>query len=144
MSDLNFRFDVPMGATCDGTAGDVDCGLTHTWVGDIIIKITPPDGSPTVTILDRPGVPATGAGCNNNNIASVLLNDEGATGPAETQCVPANTAALWPTGIFSPNNPLSALDGENGDGNWTINISDNAGLDTGSIRRFSLVFNSGN
>lgn len=144
VSDLNFRFDVPMGATCDGTAGDVDCGLTHTWVGDIIIKITPPDGSPTVTILDRPGVPTTAAGCNNNNIASVLLNDEGATGPAETQCVPANTNALWPTGIFSPNNPLSALDGENGNGNWTINISDNAAADTGSIRRFSLVFNSGN
>ena len=29
-------------------------------------------------------------------------------------------------------------------GNWVINVSDNAAADTGSVRAFSLIFNSGN
>jgi len=51
---------------------------------------------------------------------------------------------LFPSGNFSPNNPLSALDGESSEGTWVINVSDRAAADTGSVRRFSLEFNSGN
>ena len=49
-------------------------------------------------------------------------------------------------GNFSPETTgmLSLLDGENANGTWVLNVSDNAGLDTGSMRRFSLIFNSGN
>jgi hypothetical protein len=148
VADLNFRFDTLAGATCDGTTGDTDCAINHTWVGDIIIKVTPPDGSPTVTIFDRPGVPGTTTGCSNNNIGDILLNDEGGFPSVDLQGNPTptacNTAFLFPTGNFSPFSPLSALDGENSEGTWVINVSDNAGLDTGSVRRFSLVFNSGN
>jgi hypothetical protein len=36
------------------------------------------------------------------------------------------------------------FDGENANGTWVLNVSDNAGIDTGSLRRFSLIFNSGN
>ena len=61
--------------------------------------------------------------------------------PTPTTC---NTALLFPTGDFSPFSPLSALDGESGDGTWVITVSDNAGGDTGSVRGFSLIFNSGN
>lgn len=145
VADMNFRFDVD--GTCDGTVNDVDCAISHSWVGDLIIKVTPPDGSPTVTIFDRPGVPTSVAGCSNNNLGAILLNDEGGFPSVDAQGNPTptacNTANLFPTGNFSPINPLSALDGENADGNWTINVSDNAGIDTGAVRRFSLVFNSG-
>jgi len=148
VADLNFRFDTLSGATCDGTLSDTDCSISHSWVGDLIIKVTPPDGSPTVTIFDRPGVPGTTVGCNNNNIGDILLNDEGGFpsvdvqgNPTPTGCVTGN---LFPTGSFSPINPLSALDGENANGTWVINVSDNAATDTGSVQRFSLVFNSGN
>jgi len=145
VADLNFRLDVD--GTCDGTVNDVDCAISHSWVGDLIIKVTPPDGSPTVTIFDRPGVPGTTTGCSNNNLGAILLNDEGGFPSVDVQGNPTpttcNTANLFPTGNFSPINPLSALDGENADGNWTINVSDNAGIDTGAVRRFSLVFNSG-
>lgn len=149
VADLNFRLNTLMGGTCDGTAGDTDCAINHTWVGDIIIKITPPDGAPTVSIIDRIGVPVPNTvGCNNNNFGDILLNDEGAFPSIEIQGNPSsascNTAFLFPTGSFSPNNPMSAFDGENADGNWTINVSDNAAADTGTVRRFSLVFNSGN
>jgi len=149
VSDLNFRLDTLMGGTCDGTVGDTDCAINHTWVGDIIIKITPPDGSPTVSVIDRIGVPVPNTvGCNNNNFGDILLNDEGMFPAIETQGNPSsaacNTNFLFPTGSFTPNNALSAFDGENADGTWVINVSDNAGADTGSVRRFSFVFNSGN
>ena len=145
VSDLNFRFDTA--GTCDATTGDTDCGLDHTWVGDLIISVTPPDGSPTVTIIDRPGRTTSGAGCSNNNFGLITLNDEGGLPPIETQANPGPTCTstlAFPSGDFSPNNPLSALDGENADGTWVITASDNAGGDTGSVRRFSLIFNSGN
>lgn len=149
VSDFNFRLDTLMGGTCDGTVGDTDCAINHTWVGDIIIKITPPDGSPTVSVIDRIGVPVPSTvGCNNNNFGDILLNDEGMFPAIEVQGNPTgttcNTNNFFPTGSFSPNNPLSAFDGENADGNWTINVSDNAAADTGTVRRFSFVFNSGN
>jgi subtilisin-like proprotein convertase family protein len=146
VSDLNFRFDT--GGTCDGTIGDVDCAVNHTWVGDLIFKLTPPDGSPTVTFFDRPGVPGTTVGCSNNNLGGILLNDEGGFPSVDAQGNPTpaacNSALLFPTGNFSPINPFSVLDGENADGTWVLNVSDNAAADTGSVRRFSLVFNSGN
>ncbi len=43
------------------------------------------------------------------------------------------------TGNFAPESPLSAFDGQNANGNWTLNVSDNAGIDVGSLRRFSLI-----
>ena len=148
VSDLNFLFDPAVPANCDGTAGDVDCAVNHTWVGDLIVTITPPDGAPTVTIVDRPGMPTTAAGCNNNNFSLISLNDEGGLPSIEVQGNPSsaacNTAFLFPSGNFSPNNPLSALDGESSEGTWVINVSDRAAADTGSVRRFSLEFNSGN
>ena len=113
----------------------------------MIISVTPPDGSPTVTIIDRPGRTTSGAGCSNNNFGLITLNDEGGLPPIETQANPGPTCTstlAFPSGDFSPNNPLSALDGENADGTWVITASDNAGGDTGSVRRFSLIFNSGN
>ena len=148
VADLNFRFDPLAGGTCDGTIGDTDCGVNHTWVGDLVFKLTPPDGSPTVTFFDRPGFPLSLNGCSNNNLGLLTLNDDGGLPSVETQGNPTgttcNTALLFPTGNFSPNNPLSAFDGENADGTWILNVSDNAVTDTGSVRRFSLVFNSGN
>jgi len=144
IADLNFSFD--------GTAGSADpasttVGLNHSWIGDIIVKLTSPGGS-TVTIFDRPGVPTSSVGCNNNNLFGTTLNDDGGLPSVETQGNPSagacNTALAFPVGNFSPNNAMSVFDGQNADGNWTINISDNAVADTGSIRAFSLIFNSGN
>ncbi len=144
ISDLNFSFD--------GTVGSADpasttVGFNHSWVGDIIVKLTSPGGT-TVTIFDRPGVPTSTVGCNNNNLFQLTLNDDGGLPSVETQGSPTspgcNTANAFPTGNFSPNNPLSAFDGQNADGNWTINVSDNAVGDTGSVRAFSLRFNTGN
>ena len=46
------------------------------------------------------------------------------------------------TGNFLPNNPLSAFNGENPNGTWTLTAVDAAAGDTGSVRAFSLLFSA--
>ena len=133
ITDLNFRFDGTQSADPLSTTP----GINHAWVGDLIVRVTSPGGT-TVAILDRPGAPATLNGCNSNNLAQLLLDDDGGFPAVENQCG-ASTNAAFPTGTFSPNNAMSAFDGQNPNGNWTINISDNVAADLGSARAFSLV-----
>lgn len=132
IGDLNFRVD---GSACNSTIGSTTVGIDHTWIGDITIKVTSPMGT-TVTVFDRPGVPASTVGFNRNNICNLLLDDDGAFASVET-------ADIEPvTGTFKPNNPMSAFDGQNPNGTWVINVSDSAGQDLGNVRAFSLVMSN--
>ena len=47
VTDLNFQFDT--GGTCNATVGNVNAAMDHTFIGDLIFRLTPPDGSPVVT-----------------------------------------------------------------------------------------------
>ena len=134
VTDVNFRFDV--GGACTQTVGDVNSGLDHTWVGDVRVAITSPSGQSVVPI-DQIGVPASQFGLNAENFCLTVLDDEGGFPPIE------NTIADPVTGNFSPNNPLSALDATTvPNGTWVVNFSDPAALDTGGVRRFSLIISS--
>ncbi len=129
IGDLNFRID---GSSCNSTTGGTTNGIDHTWVGDVTIKLTSPGGT-TVTLVDRIGVPASTFGNSGNNFCQALLDDQGGFPAIE------NFAAQPVTGNFSPNNPLSAFNGENPNGTWTLNVSDAATPDSGSVRAFSLI-----
>lgn len=125
-----------------GTLTDVNLQLntTHTWVGDLIFTLTHNDTSTSVIPFDRPGVPAAGAGCSGDNLPDIVLDDdgEGAPGtPVETSCLNINPA-YTPNGYYTPNNPLSAFDGQDLSGTWTVNVSDNAGADTGTLNNWCL------
>jgi len=134
--------NTPAGATTDlvisglGEITDLDVSLqvTHTWVGDLIFTLTHVDTGTAVTFFDRPGVPAGTVGCSGNDI-DATLSDEGAT-PVETEC-----AGAVPTidGTFSPNNPLSAFDGESANGTWRLFVSDNAGSDQGTVNGWCIA-----
>lgn len=131
----------PAGATdgllIPGTGVITDLNLyldiSHTWIGDLIVTLTHVDTGTSVVVIDRPGVPP-GAGCALDDITAIL--DDGATAPVEPQC----TAGL-PTihGSFTPNNPLAAFDGQSIQGTWQLNVSDNAGADTGFLLRWCLI-----
>ena len=42
--------------------------ITHTWVGDLYVKLRSPAGT-EVVLLDRPGIPpGGGGGCSNDNM----------------------------------------------------------------------------
>ncbi len=131
VTDVNFRFDT--GGACTNTVGDPNAGLDHTWVGDLVVTVTAPTAQ-SVTVIDRIGVPASGFGLNAENFCAVTLDDEGGFPPIE------NTVLNPVTGNFSPNNPLSGFDTVTApNGNWMLSVTDGAGGDFGSLRRFSLV-----
>jgi subtilisin-like proprotein convertase family protein len=112
---------------------DVDLSVTHTWVGDLVVTIT--HGIQSVTIIDRPGEPVIGPfGCDQDNYDDIIANDEGTGGAVEDLCVANATSPP----DYVPNNPLSAFDGMDATGVWTITISDNAGFDTGTLDHWSL------
>jgi subtilisin-like proprotein convertase family protein len=126
IASIAFRFD---GSACTAAAGATTVGLDHTWVGDLVITLTSPHGT-TVTLASRPG----GVLNSGNNFCNTVLDDGAATS------IQAITSAGAPyTGSFQPASPLAALTGEDPNGTWTLRVSDNAALDVGSVRAFSLV-----
>lgn len=105
---------------------------THTYVGDL--KYTLTHGATSVTAIDRPGYTGSGFGCSGDDIDVTL--DDAAASPVETAC---STTPPAIGGTLSPNNPLAAFIGQTFDGTWTLNVSDNAGGDTGSLTEWCLI-----
>ncbi len=113
---------------------EVQVNVTHTWIGDVSLRLTSPGGT-VVTLLDRPGVPASTFGCNNMNI-NVRFAD-GQPNP-EAICGPAGTP--WPVTNASPvpGDLMADFNGEDANGAWTLTAIDSAGGDTGTIVGWEL------
>lgn len=131
ITDLNFRFDANPAGTCNATIGNVDAAMDHTFIGDLIFRLTSPGGT-TVILVNR-------RGGTRENICNTLLDDDGGFPALSTV---TSTTGQFLSGNYAPDNALSAFDGQNGNGTWTLNVSDNAGIDIGSMRRFSLIFST--
>jgi uncharacterized repeat protein (TIGR01451 family) len=127
ISDLNFRID---GSSCTSAAGATTVGIDHTFVGDLVIKLTSPEGT-TVTLIDQ-------AGGSGNNFCDVLLDDQGGGNPVSFL---GSFEAPF-TGTHLPSNPLAGFNGENPNGTWVLHVSDMAGADVGSVRAFSLLLST--
>lgn len=134
-------------STISGTTLGVDVNLTkvcfkisHTWVGDLIVSLASPGGTP-ITLLDRPGVPASTFGCSGDDLDMCIVLGTG--NEAESVC--ANAPAI--SGDFTAANgsDLSSINAGGGspNGTWGLTVSDNAGGDTGTLTEWSLYFNSG-
>jgi len=113
---------------------NVYVNATHTWVGDLIFVLTHETTGTSVTIIDRSGSPSSSFGCSGDNIDAIL--DDEAASPVESECS-AGTPTI--NGTFTPNNPLSAFDGEDLSGTWTLTVSDNASPDPGTLVSWGLV-----
>ena len=57
--------------------------LEHTYVGDLTVTLESPTGT-VVTLLDRPGVPASANGCDNDDM-NVTFDDASGFDP-ESHC----------------------------------------------------------
>ncbi|HYE97167.1 MAG TPA: proprotein convertase P-domain-containing protein, partial [Rubricoccaceae bacterium] len=126
---------VPGTATGTITEASVTVNATHSWIGDLIIRVS--RGATTTTLIDRPGFTGTGFGCSGNNFNNTF--DDDGTVNGETGCLndPANPA--YPAGAqIVPFSPLSAWDGQTAPGTWTLTVSDNAGGDTGQINSWCI------
>ena len=114
--------NVPTG----GTISDVNIknlNGTHEWIGALIFTLQSPLGT-TVTLINR--------ACNVNGGTdfNISLDDEA----ANALSCPYNQG-----NTERPQNPLSAFDGQNPMGNWTLNVSDNDGEnDVGALNGWTL------
>ena len=128
---VNSTLNVPTGQIL--TDVNVRVVMTHTWVGDVKITLKSPMGT-VVTLLDRPGVPASTFGCSNDNM-DVTFDDAGAVN-LESYC--AGTTP-WYVGVALPASALSAFNGQSSLGDWVLNVSDNAGGDLGTVTSWELL-----
>jgi len=117
----------------------VDLDIAHTWVGDLIVTLTHEDSGTSVTLLDRPGVPESTVG-NGADLAGVYSFQDG--GAAWDQTADAMTGVTIAPGTFGLDNSdgtsLSDFVGLDINGEWTLNISDNAAFDTGSVAEWFI------
>ncbi|MEM6879092.1 MAG: proprotein convertase P-domain-containing protein, partial [Bacteroidota bacterium] len=114
----------------------VSVEMEHTYVGDLTISLLAPDGT-EVILMDRPGVPATGFGCNEDDL--VLTFSDNAMGTAEEL---ENLCGTGPalSGEFQPVEPLSVLYGTWEASDWVLTVSDGADQDAGTLNSWSLSF----
>lgn len=111
-----------------GTSGaiedvNVELNITHTWDSDLDVFLTSPEGT-TVELF-------TDVGSGEQNFTDTVLDDEAVT---------SITAGSGPfTGSFRPEGLLSAFDGENALGTWTLTITDDLGSDSGTLNSWSIT-----
>lgn len=135
---------------------NVGLGITHTWQGDLVITIE--HNGTTVDLLNRAGDGTGGGfGFSADNLgdaasgALFYLDDEGAsaydtgapTGYGDGTVVDPgidNVTGNWKPFGAAGISALSAFDGMDAAGNWSIFITDNAGGDTGTVETISLEF----
>ncbi len=119
----------------DITDLNVDVAIQHTWVGDLIVTLTSPEGT-EVTLIDRMGAPPGTVGCSGNDLDVTL--DDAADSAIENEC----NFGVVPTaeGSFTPNEALSAFNGESTMGDWTLFVSDNAGFDLGTLMEWGITY----
>ncbi len=108
-----------------GVVGDVNVllNLTHTYDGDLDIFLIGPNGVRVELSTDNGGT--------GENFTNTVFDDQAAT---------AITAGTPPyTGSFRPEGSLATLNGIPANGTWTLEITDDAGGDSGVLLGWSLI-----
>jgi subtilisin-like proprotein convertase family protein len=118
--------------------------LQHTWIGDLIATITNVNTNTTVSLFNRVGpTPFNGLGDSSNLAGNYSFNDANtgnllntAVSLGDNQIIPSGN--YFPTGFNNTTSFLSAFNGQSSLGTWRLRISDNAGVDTGSLGSWNL------
>lgn len=156
--------NVPSGGGDIVDDATVQIRMSHTFVGDLTIKLLSPAGT-TVTLVSRPGVLETaddgndtaGFGENSNlAVANPLTYEQAAITESEdmgrvpidlatgqTICLDGGTPCNYNpnrgAAISTSEDLSTAFDGENKVGNWQLCLGDSAAADTGSLDGWTLT-----
>ncbi|HSI03996.1 MAG: proprotein convertase P-domain-containing protein [Myxococcota bacterium] len=119
---------------CPSEVGDVNLriAIRHPQIGDLTVRLTSPSGD-SATVLLRPGL-ETGElrGCPFDDL-DVTFDDESETPYGQCEyLIPAMSGVM--RGISS----LSALDGGERNGLWTLTVQDTRTSNSGSLVAWSL------
>jgi subtilisin-like proprotein convertase family protein len=96
--------------------------LTHTWDSDLDISLIGPDGTRVLLSDNRGG--------SGDNFTNTVFDDSAATS------ISAGSAPF--TGTFRPDQLLSGFNSRLSAGTWTLEVSDQAGGDIGTILNWSI------
>ncbi|MEY3367870.1 MAG: hypothetical protein RI973_1025 [Bacteroidota bacterium] len=126
---------IPVPISSDLFSARVNLDIAHTYTGDLIASLQSPQGT-TVSLFDRPGVPASTYGCDGDNVvASIYDNAPNTATMLENACAGSIPSI---SGDYQPIQALSALKGQNPAGNWTLAVQDAFPEDGGAINNWSL------
>ncbi len=109
--------------------------IAHTYVGDLGVELTSPQGT-TRKIFDRPGVPATTFGCENDNITANFADYYPNSATVFENTCNGGTPTI--SGNFQPMEPFAGFTGESSQGNWSLKITDSYDDDGGGLLNWSL------
>jgi subtilisin-like proprotein convertase family protein len=116
---------------------NVTLNITHTFPGDLDITLTSPSGTVVTLTTDN-------AGTSDNAFAGTTFDDQADPNSQIPYAVNPNmvTDHTYTTNVvaspLTPEEPLSAFNGEDPNGTWTLKVVDDAGLDTGTLNSWSL------
>lgn len=120
-----------------GTVNDVNVtlSLSHTFVGDLTAYLVSPEGT-VVTLFLNPA--NTIGNCSGDNLTNITFDDQSSNihSVFDGGCTGGNPAV--PVGTYHAYGSLSAFEGENYQGDWTLLVVDNQGSDIGLIDSWSL------
>ncbi len=102
---------------------NVSLNLTHTFDGDLDIKLIAPDGTEVELSSDNGG--------SGDDYTDTVFDDS-ASDPITNGSAPF-------TGSFTPEESLSALNGLSAQGDWTLSITDDAGGDGGELLSWGVT-----
>jgi subtilisin-like proprotein convertase family protein len=122
----------------------VTVSLTHTYVGDLVFTVS--NETTAVTLVHRPGVPTvstTGYPDNYNGTYTFVDSApagvwEAVTGSTGHDVASGSYHPSGPAGPGLPSPSLAAFAHQPMDGQWTLTITDHAGIDTGNLLGFSI------
>ena len=141
---------VPVTNRGDGTATGVSVQVTTPTAGATVRPASRSYGNVKVDVTKTNtftvSVPASfplGAtvGLNIRVSFAGALSSQSATKSitVAARSITSATSAEAPfTGTWRPETPLAALNGHSADGTWNLHVADEAGLDIGSVRAFTL------
>jgi len=95
--------------------------IDHTFLGDLDVTLTSPSG----TVVDL-----TFDNCAGNDDMEIEFDDEAAS------AIICGTPTI---GVFTPDGNLSDFDGEAIDGDWILNVVDDASGDNGTLVQWCLI-----
>jgi MYXO-CTERM domain-containing protein len=141
---------------------NVTIGMSHTWIGDLTIKLVGPGGQ-VLTLLNRPGSAAADTGVDSPfgqsddfTFANLIAYDDEATGGAAELMNSTSDSFIGggagaDSGSYTPG-PVGGLGGElasfagydglSAVGNWTLYIADSAAGDTGTLDQWSITIDT--
>jgi subtilisin-like proprotein convertase family protein len=99
----------------------VNVDITHTYISDLIVRIIHPDQATFVDVMEIT--------CADENDFDITFDDSAG----------AIVCAEPTVGTYQPANPLSAFNGLNPQGDWTILVADFFGGDIGVLNDWSIT-----